>query len=84
MLNDKNVHAHVCHTLQECHVVVCKYVAELDIHVLRRAASWVADVGPGDMLVIPPFWFHHVETLEQSVSVNVWSDAPEYSVMNRM
>ena len=46
--------------------------------------SWVAEVEPGDMLVVPPFWFHHVETLEQSVSVNVWSDAPEYALLNQM
>ena len=44
----------------------------------------VAVVGAGDMLVVPPFWFHHVETLEESVSVNVWSNAPEYALINRM
>ena len=38
----------------------------------------------GDMLVVPPFWFHHVETLMESVSVNVWSDAPEYATLNDM
>ena len=49
-----------------------------------RAEAVVAEVGPGDMLVVPPYWFHHVETLEESVSVNVWSDAPEYDLMNQM
>jgi len=44
----------------------------------------IAEVEPGDMLVVPPFWFHHVETLEESVSVNVWSDAPEYELMNEV
>ena len=44
----------------------------------------MAEVGPGDMLVVPPYWFHHVETLEESVSINVWSDAPEYAIMNNM
>jgi hypothetical protein len=46
--------------------------------------SRVAEVAPGDMLVVPPFWFHHVETLEESVSVNVWSDAPEYALINQI
>ena len=46
--------------------------------------SMAAEVGAGDMLVVPPFWFHHVETLEESVSVNVWSDAPEYALVNEM
>ena len=53
------------------------------VHVVRDG-SWVAEVGPGDVLVVPPFWFHHVETLEESVSVNVWSDAPEYALINQM
>ncbi len=48
------------------------------------ARSVVAEVRPGDMLVVPPFWFHHVETLEESVSVNVWSDAPEYDLINQV
>lgn len=50
----------------------------------HRAHPIVAEVGPGDMLVVPPFWFHHVETLSESVSVNVWSDAPEYALLNEM
>ena len=50
----------------------------------HRAHPVVAEVGPGDMLVVPPFWFHHVETLSESVSVNVWSDAPEYALLNEM
>lgn len=52
--------------------------------VIYSAESVVAVVSPGDMLVVPPYWYHHVETLEESVSVNVWSDAPEYNLMNRM
>ena len=46
--------------------------------------AWVAEVGQGDMLIVPPYWFHHVETLQESVSINVWSDAPEYAIMNEM
>ena len=34
--------------------------------------------------MVPPFWFHHVETLQDSLSLNVWNDAPEYVVMNKM
>eukprot|EP00041_Stephanoeca_diplocostata_P015119 m.286577 g.286577 ORF g.286577 m.286577 type:complete len:543 (+) comp19933_c0_seq5:183-1811(+) len=39
----------------------------------------VVDVGRGDLLYVPPYWWHHVETLESpSVAVNVWTDAPAY------
>ena len=33
-----------------------------------------AEVGPGDVLYIPPLWFHRVTTLqEDSMSLSVWS-----------
>lgn len=34
------------------------------------------------MLVLPPYWWHHVETVESpSLSVNMWSDAPAYDAL---
>lgn len=33
-------------------------------------------VGPGDVIYIPPLWFHHVVTLETSLSLSVWSEFP--------
>lgn len=35
------------------------------------------DLGPGDLLYIPPFWWHRVETLEASIGINTWSAALE-------
>ena len=35
------------------------------------------DLGPGDLLYIPPFWWHRVETLEASIGINTWSAAVE-------
>jgi hypothetical protein len=49
-----------------------------------RTGEIITVVNPGELLLVPPFWFHHVETLEESVSLNVWSDAPEYILMNSM
>eukprot|EP00501_MAST-03F_sp_TOSAG23-6_P001756 GSMAST32.ASY1.ANO1.1833.1 assembled CDS len=30
---------------------------------------------PGDCILIPAFWFHHVEALEESISVNIFSES---------
>lgn len=32
-------------------------------------------LAPGDLLYLPPLWFHHVTALEDSISVNVWSES---------
>lgn len=30
------------------------------------------ELGPGDLLLLPKHWWHHVECLEPSLSINVW------------
>ncbi|XP_062508428.1 hypoxia-inducible factor 1-alpha inhibitor-like isoform X2 [Corticium candelabrum] len=52
--------------------------------LLNRTGEVVVVVNPRELLVVPPFWFHHVETLQDSLSLNVWNDAPEYVVMNKI
>jgi len=37
-----------------------------DIHCLE------AVLGPGDLLYLPPLYWHHVVSIEASISVNVW------------
>jgi len=39
---------------------------------LREVDTFVAELGPGDAIYIPRRWWHHVRTLEASVSVNFW------------
>ena len=36
---------------------------------------------PGDLLYMPPLWFHHVEAMSVSISVNVWTDSKQTEVM---
>ena len=42
----------------------------------------IVDVERGDVLYIPPFWWHEVETLADSVSVNVWSESSCNKALN--
>eukprot|EP00117_Sycon_ciliatum_P001528 scpid51701/ scgid7154/ Hypoxia-inducible factor 1-alpha inhibitor; Hypoxia-inducible factor asparagine hydroxylase len=49
-----------------------------------RSKAMIADLRAGDMLFVPPFWYHHVETMAESVSVNVWSIAEELTIMDEI
>ena len=39
---------------------------------------------PGDLLYMPPLWFHEVESLSVSVSVNVWTDSQQTELVERI
>ena len=39
---------------------------------------------PGDLLYIPPLWFHEVESLDVSISVNVWTDSEQTKVAEKL
>jgi [protein]-arginine 3-hydroxylase / protease len=39
---------------------------------LREAEMFVGELGPGDVIYVPRGWWHHVRTLELSISVNFW------------
>ncbi len=45
------------------------------------ATATVADLSAGDLLYLPPMWFHKVIAKSQSISVNVWSDAFENQIV---
>ena len=50
-----------------------------------RTVPMVAEVGPGDVLYIPPYVWHHVETVTPSVSMSVWSrDGPTVDLMEKI
>ena len=41
-------------------------------------------LGPGDMLYIPPNWWHEVEAVNVSLSVNAWSNSGESEAMEEV
>lgn len=48
-----------------------------------RARGIQVELGPGDMLYVPPYTWHYVETLSPSVSLSTWShDYELYDHMN--
>lgn len=49
---------------------------------LREAAPVVAELEPGDAIYLPRRWWHHVRTLDASVSVNFWwASGPWYALV---
>ena len=41
-------------------------------------------LGPGEMLYLPPYWFHMVVSETSAISVNVWSESKEGNVRQLM
>ena len=53
---------------------VCPVAPNLDeFPEFRHARRFVAILGPGDALVLPIGWFHHVTSLSPSVSLNIFA-----------
>lgn len=40
-----------------------------------QALALSAELGPGDVLYLPPYWFHHVRALTDAMSLNIWTDS---------
>lgn len=50
-----------------------------------RVRAYLAEVGPGDVLYIPPYTWHQVETVTPSVSLSIWShDVGTVELMERV
>jgi hypothetical protein len=39
-------------------------------------AAWRVELSPGELLYIPPLWFHETEALSATLSVNAWTETP--------
>jgi hypothetical protein len=49
----------------------------------RQLKAYVADLGPGDMLYLPPLWFHSVLSVDQCISISVWSVSHEQDIFDQ-
>lgn len=49
-----------------------------------RILAYEAILKPGDVLYIPPMWFHHVTSLSESVSLSVWSPYEASEIYNKL
>lgn len=38
---------------------------------------YIVELHPGDVLFVPRNWWHHVQNLELSISINIWLERPE-------
>ncbi|XP_011403823.1 PREDICTED: uncharacterized protein LOC105312682 [Amphimedon queenslandica] len=48
-----------------------------------RLEVYEVTLEPGDLLYMPPLWFHYVESLSISISVNVWTDSEQSILMEK-
>ena len=53
--------------------------------ILTRSIDTVVEIilKPGQMLIIPPGWWHEVKSLDLSVSVNIWTAEPRLDKAER-
>eukprot|EP00475_Leptophrys_vorax_P023395 TRINITY_DN32019_c0_g2_i1.p1 TRINITY_DN32019_c0_g2~~TRINITY_DN32019_c0_g2_i1.p1 ORF type:complete len:274 (+),score=57.63 TRINITY_DN32019_c0_g2_i1:48-824(+) len=51
---------------------------------ISQSVSYMVELTPGDLLYLPPYWLHKVETLETSISLSYWSEAAELEKFNEV
>jgi len=63
--------------------------SEVDFHditsfpQIHQAELFRINLMPGDVLYVPHHWWHFVETMEASISVNLWIDTPHQDTIER-
>ena len=51
---------------------------------LRDMNGYVVTLKDGDVLYIPPYWFHTVLTVKTTISLNIWSQGESYLLMEEI
>jgi hypothetical protein len=49
--------------------------------LLKRFNGVEVILSPGEVLYIPPYWFHSVVTMKTTISFNVWSQSEAYMIL---
>ena len=52
--------------------------------LIRRFNGVEVVLNPGEVLYIPPYWFHSVITMKTTISFNVWSQSEAYMIMEEV
>eukprot|EP01112_Ceratiomyxa_fruticulosa_P011645 TRINITY_DN3178_c0_g1_i1.p1 TRINITY_DN3178_c0_g1~~TRINITY_DN3178_c0_g1_i1.p1 ORF type:complete len:217 (+),score=50.42 TRINITY_DN3178_c0_g1_i1:681-1331(+) len=47
-----------------------------------RPQAYEVILSPGDLLYLPPYYFHHVIAVDLSISINVWSDSEDFTIID--
>lgn len=63
------LHPHIAHSQVD---ILSPNTSRYPLFDLADAIT--VELGPGDLLVLPPYWLHHVLTLEDSVSINLYAE----------
>jgi hypothetical protein len=50
---------------------------------LRYAKGWEVVLDPGTVMYLPPLWFHQVEALTDTISVNTWYHSQAIEMMDQ-
>jgi len=51
---------------------------------LMQAGAYEVILDEGEVLYLPPMWFHHVEALNASISANVWSETEDLKNVDKI
>ena len=52
-----------------------------DGDTIRRLGGVEVVLNPGEVMYLPPYWFHSVVTMETTISLNVWSHSDVFLIM---
>jgi hypothetical protein len=55
-----------------------------DFQLFGNISAVEALMEPGDVLYIPPLWYHRVVTEDASIAINSWTDPPEGDPFGRL